>query len=86
MSRMMYFFYARGIIGNASSFHDFPLSVLSFNLPTVNMSVSFFVSLANRLHPKNPMYPGHQFWKFLEMIPLVIPNLLFEAYETPNVP
>ena len=52
---MMYFFYARGIIGNASSFHDAPLSVLSFNLPTVHMSVSFFVSLANRLHPKNPM-------------------------------
>lgn len=62
----MYFFYARGIIGNASSFHDVPLSVLSFNLPTVHMSVSFFVSLANRLHPKNPspVTSSGNFWKW----------------------
>ena len=40
----MYFLYACGILCSASSFHDLPLSVLSFNLPTVHMSVSFFIS------------------------------------------
>ena len=44
MSCMMYFLYACGILCSASSFHDLPLSVLSFNLPTVHMSVSFFIS------------------------------------------